>query len=154
MGTYWNHTGKYQAEYDRLVKLMPGMGSSDTVAGELIRAVSRLGYDFYNNGMGNNTSGALNFLRAQGVFDGNMALFSTIYDYTRGQLYRGRYDGDALHLAIERMTDLTIEHILARPELETQANTEDMFDYEDEEERYDYENDHDYDDYADEEAYR
>ena len=28
----------------------------DTVAGEMLRAAGRLRHDFYNNGMGNNTS--------------------------------------------------------------------------------------------------
>lgn len=126
--TYWNNKGRYQADYDRLVDLMPAMGECDTVAGELIRAASRLGHDFYNNGMGNNTSGAVNFLLAKGAIDAQT--HATIYEYTRGQLYDGRYEGDSLQVAIEHMVDLTIEFIRANPELETQQNTEDMFSYE------------------------
>ena len=132
--TYWNNQGTHQADYDRLVQLMPMMGKSDTVAGELIRAVSKLGYDFYNNGMGNNTSGAVNFLDAKGAIDRRTR--STIYDYTRGALYEGRYDGDSLQVAMEHMVDQTVEFILANPELETQANTEDMFDYSEEDQHW------------------
>ena len=125
--TYWNNSGKFQAEYDELVKLMPGSGNASTVAGELIRSVSRLGYDLYNNGMGNNTSGAVNFLREKGAIDADT--HATIYAYTRGRLYEGRYDGDDLQRAIERAVDMTVEMITRNPQLITMSNTEDMFDY-------------------------
>jgi len=125
--TYWNNQGKFQADYDRLVELMPAMGSSDTLAGEMIRAVSRLGYDLYNNGMGNNTSGAVNFLQAKGAIDQDT--HATIYEFTRGRPYEGRYEGDELQVAIERAVDMTVEMIMRNPQLLTMANTEDMFDY-------------------------
>ena len=129
--TYWNDKGKFQAEYTRMVdELVPSMGNCETVAGELVRAVGRIGYDFYNNGMGNNTSGALNFLKHHSAIDDDV--FAAIYDYTRGQLYHGRYDGDALQVAIERAVDMTVEFILRNPQLMTMENTEDMFDYEEE----------------------
>jgi hypothetical protein len=49
--SYWNETGAYQTEYDRLYKeLVPNSGKSETLQGELIRAASRLNYEFYNNG--------------------------------------------------------------------------------------------------------
>lgn len=141
--TYWNHKGKFQSAYDELVKLMPASGKSDTVAGEMVRSISRLGYDFYNNGMGNNTSGAANFLREQGAI--SPEVYNTIYEYTRGRLYHGNYDGDALQVAIEKATDQTLEFITRNPVLITMANSQDMFDFEDEEERFDDEYDYDYD---------
>ncbi len=127
--TYWNQKGKYQAEYDRLALLMPTMGNCDTVAGELIRAASKLGHDFYNNGMGNNTSGAVNFLKAKGAVD--RVTYQVIYEYTRGLLYDGHYKGDLFQLAMESMVDQTVEFILANPELETEANSADMWDFSD-----------------------
>jgi hypothetical protein len=49
--SYWNNTGAYQEEHDRLWKeLVPSSGSCDTLHGELIRATSRLFYEFCNNG--------------------------------------------------------------------------------------------------------
>ena len=126
---YWNNAGKYQADYARLCdELIPAMDACDTVAGEMLRSATRLAYDLYNNGMGNNTSGAVNFLLAKGVIDSKT--HATIYDYTRGLLYDGRYEGDSLQLAIERMIDTVVEHILERPELIEQKNEEDMFEYE------------------------
>lgn len=51
---YWNERGVYQAEYDRLYKeLVPQQGEADTHHGELLRSISRLYWDFFNNGGGN-----------------------------------------------------------------------------------------------------
>ena len=97
--TYWSQNGKYQVDYDRLVGLMPAMGNSNKVAGELIRCVSRLGHELYNNGMGNNSSGAVNMLRAYGAIDGDT--YEKIHPMTMGRLYSGNYNGDSFQLAIE-----------------------------------------------------
>ena len=52
--SYWNETGIYQKEYDELYDtLVPDSGEAETINGELIRAVSILAYDYYNNGNGN-----------------------------------------------------------------------------------------------------
>jgi len=49
--TYWNNQGAYQTEYDALYAvLVPVSGSATTLNGELIRGVTRLSYEFYNNG--------------------------------------------------------------------------------------------------------
>lgn len=140
MNSYWNETGKNQAEYKRLVELMPFTGNADTVAGEMIRAASRLGHDFWNNGMGNNTSGAINYLDHIGVFDMDRTnLFGKIYEYTRGKMpSHNDFEG-----YINDMIDMTVEYILAHPELETQKNDKDMFDFE---EPWDFEED-DYNDW-------
>lgn len=133
--TYWNGNGLYQREYEQMMEdLVPASGKCDTLAGEMIRAVSRLGYDFYNNGMGNNTSGALNFLDSQGV--GDRETLATIYGYTRGRIYNGSYDGDSLQEAIERLIDRTVGMIVRNPQLMTVENTEDMFDYEEPEQNF------------------
>lgn len=52
--SYWNRNGKYQADYDKLYDtLVPASGMTDTLFGEVVRAVSRLSYEYYNNGNGN-----------------------------------------------------------------------------------------------------
>ena len=52
--TYWNKQGAYQKESDKLFKkLVPDTGEAETVHGELIRSMSRLYYDYFNNGNGN-----------------------------------------------------------------------------------------------------
>lgn len=137
MNTYWNKQGRYQVEFDNFIGLMPLVGHSPVLAGELIRAANRLAYDFYNNGMGNNTSGAINFLQKHGAVD--PGVYDTIYEYTRGRLYEGDYDGDSLQLAIEQMIDSTVETILRNPELITQYNEDDIFNYSDPEKYYERE---------------
>lgn len=141
--TYWNHKGRFQAEFDELIKLMPMMGNADTFAGELIRAANRLAYDFYNNGMGNNTSGAVNFLKHFSVIDDSV--YETIYEYARGRIYNGCYEGDRLQVAIEQMIDQTVEMITRNPVLITQSNTRDIFDFQDPEEYYEEEDEYEYD---------
>lgn len=49
--SYWDESGAYQKEYKELYdKLVPLSGSSETLHGELIRAISRLFWDYCNNG--------------------------------------------------------------------------------------------------------
>ena len=129
--SYYNaENGKYQEQLNRLWKLVPMSGNSPMVAGEMVRAAVRLSHEYYNNGMGNNVSGAINYLKAKGVFDGNMDVFKTIYDYSRGKVYNGVFDNECkLTVAIERMMDLTLSYVIGRPDLEITENSEDMFDY-------------------------
>jgi hypothetical protein len=56
--SYWNDKGAFQAEYNELYeKHVPRSGSCSTLNGELIRAASRLSYEYYNNGNCNSKSG-------------------------------------------------------------------------------------------------
>jgi len=132
--TYWSNTGKYQVDYDRLVNLVPMSGNCTTIAGEMIRAVTRLAHELYNNGMGNNSSGAVNFLSQHDAID--VDTLHTIHPMTMGRHYNGAYNGDSFQKAIESAVDQTVHHILQNPELETAINTKDMFSYEDQEEHY------------------
>jgi len=141
--TYWNNKGQFQEQFDDLIKLMPIVGNCETQAGEMIRAANRLAYDFYNNGMGNNTSGAANFLLEKGAID--YETYVTVYEYTRGRLYHGDYDGDDLQVAIERTIDQTVEFIMRNPTLVTAANTEDMLNFSDPDKHYDDEYEYDED---------
>jgi hypothetical protein len=53
-GSYWDHTGKYQQEYDAAWEaLIPASGKAKDGYPEALRAISRIGYDYYNNGFGN-----------------------------------------------------------------------------------------------------
>ena len=141
--TYWNQSGKFQKEFDEIIKLMPGSGASDVLAGELIRCANRLAYDFYNNGMGNNTSGAVNFLKHHSaISDEN---YDTIHPWTMGRVYNGPYNGDPLQVAIESMIDDVVTMIVRNPQLMTMGNSDDLFNHSDDDRYYDE------DDYYDEE---
>ena len=131
--TYWNGNGKYQTEYDRLIEMMPAVGDADTLGGELIRCVSKLGHELYNNGMGNNSSGAANFLLHHCAINNNT--HKTIYPYTRGKLYSGGYNGDSFQCAVESAVDQTIEWILANDAAST-SNSDSMFNYEEEDQHF------------------
>lgn len=49
--SYWDGSGVYQEEYNELYeKMVPARGNASTLNGELIRAVSRLAYEYCNNG--------------------------------------------------------------------------------------------------------
>ena len=54
VGSYWDNEGKYQAEYNQAWKqLIPASGEADDGWPEALRAISRIGYDYYNNGFCN-----------------------------------------------------------------------------------------------------
>ena len=53
-GSYWDHEGKYQAEYDAAWEaLIPASGEAEDGLPDALRAISRVGYDYYNNGFCN-----------------------------------------------------------------------------------------------------
>jgi hypothetical protein len=63
---YWNNKGPHQADYDRLWnKLVPDSGSAETIRGELLRSISKIYYDRYNNGFGNQNNSAAEFIKTQ-----------------------------------------------------------------------------------------
>jgi hypothetical protein len=52
--TYWDNEGKYQEQYERAwEKLIPASGEAKDGLPEALRAISRIGYDYYNNGFCN-----------------------------------------------------------------------------------------------------
>jgi len=111
-------------------QLVPSQGKCDTLAGEMVRAAYRLRYDFYNNGMCNNTSGALNFLRHHSVIDKQLADY--VRPYTTGRLYDGVYQGDFFQVAIDTISEMTEKFVSLNPQTMTIDNIENMFDYSDE----------------------
>lgn len=53
-GSYWDNDGQYQAEYDKAwQQLIPWQGEAEDGWPEALRAISRIGYDYYNNGFCN-----------------------------------------------------------------------------------------------------
>ena len=51
-----------------LSKLVPLYGRCKYVEGELMRALGKVYYDYYNNKMCNNTSGACNYIRSKSIW--------------------------------------------------------------------------------------
>lgn len=51
---YWDNNGKYQEQYNKAwEKLIPFQGEAEDGWPELLRSISRIGYDYYNNGFCN-----------------------------------------------------------------------------------------------------
>lgn len=119
---YWDNQGKYQEHYDALLDDLPEVGNGTTRASEIFRAATKLYYDFYNNGMVNNTSGASNFLLFAGVFPSQEDDdFLLIHPYTTGAKIFVNDEVD-VRLAMERLMDRTIEFVLGNAELNAMHN--------------------------------
>ena len=135
--TYWNNNGLYQSWYDEnFSKLVPNAGKSDTLAGELLRAISKVYYDSYNNGNMNNTSGAVNFLlKYSHLFThGNLNDLRELYTVCNCSCGELKID------ELERVTNAVIEYI--QTEKESIENSEDMFDYSDDDSDWNDSNDY------------
>ena len=52
--SYWDNEGKYQKMYNKAwEQLIPASGEAEDGWPEALRAISRIGYDYYNNGFCN-----------------------------------------------------------------------------------------------------
>lgn len=110
--SYWDcnatHSKWLEENYPLLVK---DSGASDTVEGELIRAVSRLNYDWGNNGMCNNTSGACNFIKEVMDFtDEEQNAFNEV----SSQCNAGGYTYYNLIEHITVVSDAVIKYVISR----------------------------------------
>jgi hypothetical protein len=66
--SYYYKTGKYTTEYDSMYdRLVPTQGPSLTLQGEILRAISKIYFDYMNNGFGNNWAPVLQFLIDKGM---------------------------------------------------------------------------------------
>ena len=85
---YWDNNGKYQEQYDRAWKqLIPASGEAKDGWPEALRAISRIGYDYYNNGF-------CNLWRAEEEYDGD-----DYYDkYVMDSYYRDMVDSLAYQI--------------------------------------------------------
>lgn len=52
--SYWDESSPYVAEQNEFFdELVPASGEAETLQGEILRCMSRIMYDYYNNGFGN-----------------------------------------------------------------------------------------------------
>jgi hypothetical protein len=140
---FWDHTHPLSEAYDRLNKeLIPASGNCDSLQGELLRAASHIGYDWYNNGWGcNNWSGAVIFLqRFFNVLPNqpsndieisrklNISL-SWVYDYSHGEPSpeMESKNGNLAEDHITIIVEIIVQSILDNPA--RIINTRDMFDF-------------------------
>lgn len=124
--------------------LVPDMGKADTVAGEIIRAISRIGYRFYNDGdhigcgYGNETCNApARFLMALDDERINKILCD-MWGMFNEHIYGG---------LLAQLEDAVLSYLDARPELSATENTVDMWSFYRKDEDEDYDRDEDEEDY-------
>lgn len=137
--SYWSGTGKHQALYDSIFEtLVPDMGKAPTKEGEMLRAVSKLYYDYYNNGMCNNTSGAANFLAESPISKKVEIELDKIYYACN----TGGYTSKNLEFELEAVVNEVLEYIISK-DGNYEPNSVDMYDFQ---EPTDYEDDIEEDD--------
>jgi len=97
---------EYRVFWDQLI---PDSGKAETVEGEMLRAVSKIQHDFYNNGFGNNWSGALAYLQQYlPSFGVNIphTLWNTISPYATGRTHPNNQKiENNIGLALDQITD-------------------------------------------------
>lgn len=160
---FWDNTHPLaeiaSAKYDELV---PARDHCASLQGELIRASTRIGYDWYNNGWGcNNWSGAVQFILARFSNLPNQPSAEIIADLRKNLAIVADYShGEPCHInddladeVVTKIHEIIIQAVIDNPELI--ANTTDMFSYQEEDyrEHADEEDDFGYDDDDDDEDF-
>jgi len=87
-GSYWDNDGKYQEQYTKAwEQLIPAQGEAKDGWPEALRAISRIGYDYYNNGF-------CNLWQSHEEYDGDDyydvyemdSYYEDLVDYLRGHI--------------------------------------------------------------------
>ena len=120
--TYWNNNGQLQKHVAELEQLMPPVGAASSLKGEIFRAASKIYYDFYNNGFGNDWRKPALFLMDNVALSYEVEDF--LYAHGDGICYE---DTQANIELIEAMMTATIE-TLTNPEFVDSAAV-DMWNY-------------------------
>ena len=109
---YWNNLGKYQNDYNALKELVPKAGNAGTVEGEMIRAIGRVYHDYYQTGLSNNTSGAVNFLFYCDI-KYSVGLADVLFEI-KLECNTGTVTGQNLVKSMERMVDRVVSYVAAK----------------------------------------
>jgi hypothetical protein len=114
MGRYWDGDGRHQKELEALAfALVPEEGDCETLEGEMISAANRIHYEFFNNGGGNNVSGALAFL-AKHLPDFRETWTEALAPFVTGQCEPVDDECEAVLDATEQVLDAVVDHVIDR----------------------------------------
>jgi hypothetical protein len=108
-------------------KLVPAVGKCDTLQGELLRASSKISYDWYNNGWGcNNWSGAVIYLQrhlqvlpvqpSPAERQQLAKSLARVYNFSHGERVRGSISDSSVMKHITKIHEIVVAAILANPE--------------------------------------
>lgn len=121
-------------------ELVPRSGKADTVAGEIVRAMCRIGYRWVNDGdqlgIGYGKETCNPAARYLGKTCDDDRIAAGLWDLMYDPIYDDSYDG-AYAKALEEIEDAVLEYIENNPELKALENTEDFWDYRDQNEDVD-----------------
>lgn len=119
--SFWNNNHPLQSLYNELYdSLVPSHGSAETLAGEVIRAATKLYYDYYNNGLCNNVTGAVDFL--------NKHIDIIDYDYVWSVVTINEFfDGNKFEDVLEKIVENAVE--FASKEENQIPNNDNLFNY-------------------------
>ena len=121
-------------------ELVPTDGKADTVAGEIVRAYSRIAYRYYNDGDMLRLGYSKETCNAAGRYLAEkVPAAKGLLDDMWGCVWGKEYEDDLL-----RVGEAILAQLKKHPELKTEKNEEDMWDYydknvdvDDEEDEYD-----------------
>lgn len=128
-------------------ELVPASGKAESVAGEIVRAICRIGYRNFNDGDHLGIGYGRETCNPAGRF---LAAKCSPEVARLVQDAWGVYDDDAYDKALEKLEKAVLDYIEAHPELKETQNEEDMWDYRDEYEDVDRDDEEEEDDYYDE----
>lgn len=156
-GKYWENKGRYEDEAKQLQALVPTSGKAETMQGEIMRAASKIYYDLFNNGFGNNWTGALDFLKEHADLPEH--IYEELNEYAGGTVV-----GNDKHLeeVVESMVSHAVRHAMdhvdptypAEDMWELQRDPYDMYDGEFDQDEWDDEEHYDDDDDDEDEVER
>ena len=106
---YWGSTPESKEQRELFSKLVKSSGKSDTVEGELLRAANKIYYDYFNNGFGNNWSGAFNFLKKYSTARISHEL-DILKDFSTGKMPHLSQDKEVEH-ALDSLMDKIVHEI-------------------------------------------
>lgn len=113
--------GKINGYFEELV---PASGKADSLAGELVRAVCRIGYRFYNDGDQLGIGYGKETCNPAGRFlmnKGSERIGDTV------AIMWGKWNEEEYERRLDELVEAVIDHIDKHPELRT-TETEDMWD--------------------------
>lgn len=132
-------------------KLVPASGKADTVAGEIVRALSKIGYRYFNDGdmigvdEGNETCNAPARYLAEKCPENVVALISKMWGAYK-------FDDKQYEKSLYELVNTTLDW-LDTTDLASKGNDDDMLDWKEPEDDDWYEDDDEYDDWLSEDEY-
>lgn len=116
--TYWNGNGKYQEWYNQLKRQIPDYGESNKLHVEMVRNISNVYYDHFNNGDYNwdNKSGQFENIEKNSSLINQTAIeegidISSLLQSIKETLNNSKQgkDSDDLEYNLKKLTDIIVK---------------------------------------------